>query len=286
MGIISAITHRSIGSSDLDYFIQTDAAINPGNSGGALVTMDGRLVGINAAIYSRDGGNMGIGFAVPSNMVRQVLNAVTQGKKNVAHPWLGIEGQEVTPDLAASLGLPQSSGYLVKLIDDASPAGKAGLHVGDVITEVNGHEVDDPESFRYRVATLSVGTTAEFGIVRQGQKQSVAVPMIAPPESVPRQDRRIQGQNPFAGAKIANLSPAVAVELGVSGEGRGVVVTDVQDGSNAAAIGLQPGDILVDINGVKIATMNDADAALKQSRRAWRLTINRGGSTVTMVFSG
>ncbi len=125
-GIISAVAHGAVGSSDLDYFIQTDAAINPGNSGGALVTMDGKLVGINSAIYSRDGGNLGIGFAVPSNMVRVVLNAVAQGRKNIVRPWLGIGNQEVTPELASSMNMAQPSGVLVNLRSIRQPGGQGG----------------------------------------------------------------------------------------------------------------------------------------------------------------
>ena len=197
-GIISAVAHTSLGSGDLDYFIQTDAAINPGNSGGALVTMDGKLVGINAAIYSQSGGNLGIGFAVPSNMVRVVLNAVEQGKKSITRPWLGIEGQALTPDLAASLGLTRPEGILVNDINPVSPAATAGLRKGDVIVSVDGHAVEDPEAFHYRTAMLNVGDDVRFEVFRKGQNSDIRMKLIAAPETPPRDKTVVTGQNPFA----------------------------------------------------------------------------------------
>jgi serine protease Do len=286
MGIISALTHKSVGSSDLGYFIQTDAAINPGNSGGALVTMDGKLTGINAAIYSRDGGNMGIGFAVPSNMARLLINAVTQGKEHVTHPWIGIEGQEVTQDIALSLGMTQPTGFLVKSLHPASPAVKAGLKSGDVIISVNGREVEDPEAFHYRITSMTIGSTAEIGIVRQGQKSVLHVDMIAPPEYPPRKETLVAGRNPVSGAKIANLSPAVAEEIGAVDTAHGVVVTQVKENTLAARIGLQRGDIILAVNGEKIANVDDAIAALRQTPNSWRLTLRRDGNEVTVMFGG
>ena len=286
MGIISALTHKSVGSSDLGYFIQTDAAINPGNSGGALVTMDGKLTGINAAIYSRDGGNMGIGFAIPSNMARLLMNAATQGKTRLTHPWIGIEGQGVTQDIALSLGMAQPSGYLVKSLHPASPALRAGLKSGDVIVAVNGHEVEDPETFHYRITAMPVGATADLGIVRQGQKSTLHVEMIAPPEDPPRHETWVTGQNPMAGAKIANLSPALSEELGLQGTPHGVVVTQVKEGSVASRLGLHAGDILIAINTTKIPTVADALESLQESPRNWRLTLRRNGNDITMMVGG
>jgi len=286
MGIISALTHKSIGSSDLDYFIQTDAAINPGNSGGALVTMDGKLVGINAAIFSRDGGNMGIGFAVPSNMARVMMGALTQGKSRVTHPWMGIAGQDVSQDIALSLGMTQPMGLLVKTLHSSSPAAKAGLKPGDVIVSVNGREIEDSEAFHYRISALRVNSTAELGILRKGQKYSLNVDMIAPPEEPPRNETLVTGRNPLEGAKIANLSPAVAEETGLQGVESGVVVTQVKSGGIAARVGLSPGDVLVELNGQKISTVDDALGMLKRQQSGWRLKIRRDGSEVTMMLGG
>jgi serine protease Do len=286
MGIISAMTHKSVGSSDLGYAIQTDAAINPGNSGGALVTMDGKLVGINAAIYSRDGGNMGIGFAVPSNMVRLLTNAVTQGKSHVTHPWIGIEGQEVSQDIALSLGMAQPTGFLVKSLHPASPAAKAGLKPGDVIVSVNGREVEDPEAFHYRITSLPIGSPAELGILRKGEKSTVSVEMIAPPENPPRNETLVTGRNPLTGAKIANLSPAVAEEIGLQDIQRGVVVMQVKSGTIAARVGLSEGDILVEINGEKISNVDEAIEILKEQPTGWRLKIRRGENDISVMLRG
>ncbi|MDE2029347.1 MAG: Do family serine endopeptidase [Alphaproteobacteria bacterium] len=285
MGIISALTHKAVGAGDYDYFIQTDAAINPGNSGGALVTTDGKLIGINCSIYSRDGGNMGIGFAVPSNLVRLMIEAAEAGKKNVTHPWTGIEGQDMTQDMATSLGLPQPSGFLVNTLDPGSPAAKAGLRVGDVVASVNGRVVDDLQAFRYRIATLPISSAATLGIWRHGRAYSVDVRMIAPPENTPRDERLIKGDNPISGAHIANLSPAVAEQIGLRGTTQGVVVVGVEDNTPAANIGLQKGDILAAINGSKISRVADAVAALKKDSHSWRLTVVRGGNRITMMFS-
>jgi len=285
-GIISAVAHGAVGSSDLNYFIQTDAAINPGNSGGALVTMDGKLVGINAAIYSQSGGNLGIGFAVPSNMVRVVLNAVQQGQKSIIHPWLGIDGQEITPELAASMNLAQPSGVLVNQIHSASPAGKAGLHIGDIVLSVNGKTVEDIDAFRYRIATLPVGSTADLGIMRKGQKLELHVALIAPPEDPPRDKTVVTGRNPLEGATLENISPAVIEEIGLHDIEQGVAVTSVKNGSNASHIGLHPGDVMVNINGKKIANVHDAMTNLGQSENGWRISIRRGDNVMTVMVGG
>ncbi len=285
-GIISAMTHTSVGSSDLDYFIQTDAAINPGNSGGALVTMDGKLVGINSAIYSRDGGNLGIGFAVPSNLVRVILNAVAMGQKTIIHPWLGINGQELTPALAASLNMAQPSGFLVGTINPASPVLKAGLKSGDVITSVNGRSIDDMESFRYRVSTLPIGSMASLGVIRKGEKLSIPVVLITPPENPPRDLTIVTGRNPFAGATLQNLSPAVIEETGVHDADHGVIITDVKADTPATSVNLRTGDIILSVNNIKTATVKDVMNAITQPSSGWRISIQRGSETITVMVGG
>jgi Do/DeqQ family serine protease len=282
MGIISAMAHHAVGTNQYDYFIQTDAAINPGNSGGALVTMDGKLVGVNAAIYSRDGGNMGIGFAVPANLVRSLLAAVTQGKHDVTHPWLGVEGQAVTPEIALSLGMAQPTGLLVKSINPVSPATKAGLQVGDVILSVNGRTVEDPDAFKYRIATLPLGTSAEITILHGGEKSTLHIAMVAPPEDTPRDAATVTGRNPIAGAKIANLSPAVATELGMPEDGQGVVILSVQDGTFASRLGLQAGDMLATLNGKKLENVKQTMSLLRDPVEGWRLTLRREGEDITL----
>ena len=284
-GIISAVAHGAVGSSDLDYFIQTDAAINPGNSGGALVTMDGKLVGVNTAIYSRDGGNMGIGFAVPSNMVRVVMNAVQEGRKTILRPWLGIGSQEVTPELASSMNMAQPAGVLVNSVHSDSPAAKAGLRVGDVIVAINGRAIEDAQSFHYRVATLPVGSTATFGIQRKGQKSDIPVILIAPPETPARERTTVTGNNPLAGAVIENLSPAVIEENNIHGIEHGVVITAIKDGSVVQNIGLQPGDVVVSVNGDKVSSVNDVLTFVKRETHSWRVTVQRGDNNMTIVVA-
>jgi Do/DeqQ family serine protease len=284
-GIISALARSSVDINDLNYFIQTDAPINPGNSGGALVTMDGKLVGINSAIFSRDGGNMGIGFAIPANMVRAVVEAVETGHKTVVRPWTGIEGQEITADMAASLGLSSPSGLLVKGVHSASPAKAAGLKVGDVITAVDGKAVADLSAFRYRIATMAVGSEAKLEIMRGGKKEAMSFKLIAPPEVPVRDETMVKGNNPLAGAVIANMSPALAEETGLRGVERGVVVLKVSGGA-AAGLGFRVGDVLLKINNVDVGSVKDATVALQKPAASWRLSIRRGSEVVSLMVGG
>ena len=285
-GIVSALARTSMDINDLNYFIQTDAAINPGNSGGALVTLDGKLIGINAAIYSRSGGTMGIGFAVPSNMVRSIVGSVTSGQKKMVRPWVGIEGQEVTAEIAASLNLARPAGLLVKALHPASPARESGLKIGDVIIAVNGKTIEDPEGFRYRIATLSVGGAAALDVQRQGQALHLSLKLVAPPESPPRETTKIKGRNPLSGATLANMSPAVSEETGLRGVEHGVVVLNVAENTSAAALGLQVGDVLLSINKTDIVTAGDALEALRQNSQRWHLSIRRGGEVMNVMVGG
>ena len=282
-GIISAMAHTAAGTSDFDYFIQTDAAINPGNSGGALVTMDGKLVGINSAIYSHTGGNLGIGFAVPSNLVRVVLNAVAMGQKAIVHPWLGIEGQALTPDIAASLKIAQPSGFLIKSINPASPAVKAGLRPGDLVVSVNGRMVEDIDAFRYRIATLPLGSMANLGVVRKNEKLSLPVGLAPPPENPPRDMTTVTGHNPFAGATLQNLSPAVSEETGIHDVDHGVIITEIKSDTPAAGIGLHVNDVVVGINAVSTPTVADVMTAIQQHDKGWRIAVLRGPETIMLM---
>ncbi len=284
-GIISALARTSTDINDLNYFIQTDAAINPGNSGGALVAMDGKLVGINAAIFSKSGGNMGIGFAVPSNMVRTIVAATDKGRKDVQRPWLGVKGQEVTSDMAASLGMDRPAGMLVNGIHPASPAKEAGLKIGDVVVAVNGKGVDDPAGFAYRVATLPIGGTVDVETLRNGQKLRVAMRLEPPPEKPSRDATVVKGRNPLAGTTLVNLSPAVAEEIGlrdIEAE-TGVVVAEVTENSAASELGLRPSDMVLAVNGVETASVREAVKALSAAERGWRISIRRGGNVFNLM---
>ncbi|MBL8572647.1 MAG: DegQ family serine endoprotease [Hyphomicrobiaceae bacterium] len=282
-GIVSALARTQVGISDYQFFIQTDAAINPGNSGGALVDMKGRLVGINTAIFSRSGGSIGIGFAIPVNMVKVVIESSRSGGV-VRRPWLGADLQKVTPDIADGLGLDRPRGALVAQIAESSPAAAAGLRTGDLILSVDGVTVDDPDAVNYRLATRTVGGKVALIIRRAGKDRSLELALAAAPETVPRDERSIDGYSPFGGARVINLSPAVAEELRISGGATGVAVKDVIPGSPANRVGLQKGDVVVEVNGERIATTRDLDKAAQAEPVVWRIAIQRDGRTMRMVF--
>ena len=284
-GIVSALARTQVGISDYQFFIQTDAAINPGNSGGALVDMDGRLAGINTAIFSKSGGSHGIGFAIPSNMVRLVVQAALKGGK-VQRPWLGASLQPVTSDIADSLGLDRPSGALVKDVHANGPAARAGIHAGDVIVSVDGKPVQDPQAFQYRFATKGLGGSADLSVVRKGQPVKATVALIAAVEDPPRDMRDLSGNHPLAGAKVANLSPAVAAELGLDDEGRGVVVLEVKEKTPAQRLGVQRGDVIVGINNSKVGSVAELVTALTPSRGGWRLSLERGGRLFNLNIQG
>ena len=284
-GIVSALARTEVGSSDYQFFIQTDAAINPGNSGGALINMAGKLVGINSAIYSRSGGWQGIGFAIPANMVRVVVASAKGGSKAVQRPWLGAKLQAVTPEIAESLGLKRPSGALVANVIAQGPAARAGLKAGDLIVSVDGQGVDDPNAFDYRFATQPLGGQAKLVFVRGGKEYTAAVTLeIAP--SRPRDEIAVGGRSPFTGARVANLSPALADELQLKSADSGVVMVSVPDNSIAAQFGFRPGDIIVDVNGARIEATHDLEKASEAQARSWRVTIQRGGQRIAAVFGG
>src|SRR5499427_7320393 len=284
-GIVSAVARTQVGITDYQFFIQTDAAINPGNSGGALVDLSGQLVGINTAIFSRSGGSQGIGFAIPVNMVRAVIASAQGGSAVVRRPWLGAKLQAITPEIAESLNLKRPVGALVSSVVTRSPAARAGLRTGDLVVSVDGQEVDDVNAFDYRFATKPLGGQTHIGVMRGGREIKLAVALESAPET-PRDEALIKARSPLLGAKVATLSPALADELRLDTESKGVVVTDVENGSTAQSFGLQKGDIVLAVNNAKIETTQDLLRALSQSSRLWRLTIQRGGQQISAVFSG
>jgi Do/DeqQ family serine protease len=285
-GIVSALARTQVGISDYQFFIQTDAAINPGNSGGALVNMDGKLIGINTAIFSRSGGSHGIGFAIPSNMVRLVVQAALKGGK-VQRPWLGASLQPVTPDIAESLGLAAPSGALVSNVRANGPAARAGLQAGDVVVGVDDKPVQDPHAFQYRFVTKGIGGQANLSVLRKGQKLTTTIALIAPVEDPPRDARDLGGHHPLTGCKIANLSPAVAQELGIDDDSRmGVVVLDVKDKTPAARIGVKRGDIVVAVNNEKVKSVAQLVSVLDLAGGGWRLSVERDGKVYNLAIQG
>ncbi len=288
-GIVSALARTQVGISDYQFFIQTDAAINPGNSGGALVDMQGKLVGINTAIFSRSGGNQGIGFAIPANMVKVIVQSAKGGSVSVKRPWFGARLQSVTSDIAEGLGLARPVGALVASIFEGSPAAEAGLKRSDVITAVDGIDVDDPDSFGYRFSTKGITGQVSLTILRGGKKLVFPVSLKLAPEIPARELVKIRADNatPFGGASVVNLSPAVAEELSLSNDKSGVAIIDIESGSVSEQLGFQKGDIILAINGIGVTTTLEISGLLKRGRVPfWRISMNRGGQIINTVFGG
>ncbi|RWC27641.1 DegQ family serine endoprotease [Mesorhizobium sp.] len=283
-GIVSALARSHIGVSDSSFFIQTDAAINPGNSGGALINMGGQLVGINTAIYSRSGGSIGIGFAIPSNMVRAFADAAKAGLDFFERPYIGAEFEAVTPQIAESLGMEKPTGALVSSVEATGPAAKAGLKPGDVVLQLNGKPVEGIEALDYRMATLSIGTTANFAVLTKGQQAAMDIALERAPEGMKAAEVTLHGRSPFSGAKVAELSPRLAQRLGLRTDVKGVTVVDINRDSPAADFGFQPGDIVREVNGTAIDTAATLELAAKTDTRWWRFTVERGGQIMRQVL--
>jgi Do/DeqQ family serine protease len=284
-GIISALARTQVGITDYQFFIQTDAAINPGNSGGALVDMTGRLAGVNTAIYSRSGGSQGIGFAIPANMVRVVVASAKGGGNAVKRPWLGAKLQAVTPEIAETMGLRLPTGALVANVSANSPAARAGLKLSDLIVAIDGQAVEDPNAFDYRFATHPLGGTSQIDVQRAGKTLKLTLPLEPAPDT-DRDEIVLTTRSPFQGAKVANISPAVADELHLDANTEGVVVTDLADGATAADVGFQKGDIILAVNNQKIAKTSDLAKATKESARLWRIIVVRGGQQINVTLGG
>jgi Do/DeqQ family serine protease len=285
-GIVSALARTQIGANDYGFFIQTDAAINPGNSGGALVDLNGRLIGINAAIISRSGGSMGLGFAIPVNMVKSVIAAAKGGVHSVRRPWLGATLQNVSQDIAESLGLDRPNGALVAKVVEGGPAAEAGLKRGDVITTVDEQEVDDGGGVGFRLAVRPLGGEAKLGVLRDGKRIELTLHLTAAPESPPRDPVKIKTSSPFEGATLVNISPAVIEDMSLQDASKGVVVVEVEEGSPAGALGVQKGDIVVAVNGQKIETTRDLERVAAARANGWRLVIQRGGQVIQSLIGG
>jgi Do/DeqQ family serine protease len=285
-GIVSALARTQVGVSDYGFFIQTDAAINPGNSGGALVDLDGRLIGINSAIISRSGGSLGIGFAIPVNMVKAVVAAAEHGGKAVKRPWLGASLQNLTKEIADSLGLDRPVGALVADVDEGGPAAEAGVKRGDVITAVDGQPVEDSGAVAFRIAERQLGGAAALRVLRDGKPLVLSMKLAAAPEIPPRDAIRIKSRSPFEGALVMNISPALIEEMSITTAHAGVIVADVEDSSTAAEVGLQKGDLVLSVNDAKIETTRDLEKAAASHPRYWKLAIGRGGEVIQSMFGG
>jgi len=281
-GIISALARTEVGVSDYAFFIQTDAAINRGNSGGALVDMNGALVGVNTAIFSESGGSNGVGFAIPAEMVRRVVESAVSGGTSVVRPWLGAKVQPVTQDIARSLGLARPEGVLVSELYPRAAGERAGLRQGDVILSVNGVEVHDEQGLRYQFATQRPGARVPVAIRRDGAQRTLTASAEAPPGGAP-QARELSGQHPLSGARVVTLTPATAEEAGLDPFAAGVFIQALDRRGIAARAGFQPGDIISAVNGRPVREADDLDNVLSGQAR-WVIDMERGGQRGQISF--
>jgi serine protease Do len=290
MGIVSATGRRDLrleGPEGYEDFIQTDASINPGNSGGALVNTRGELIGINTAIISNGGGgNQGIGFAVPVNMARSIMEQILKSGK-VTRGFLGVSIQEVTPDLAKAFNLPSAEGALVGDVTPDSPGAKAGLQKGDVITTLNGQKISDYHDLRLRISQTAPGTKINMDVYRNGQKMQMTAALGEFPEKTQTAENSQQGEAPaLEGVQVENLSSDIAQQLNLPPGTRGVVITRVDPDSTAAETGLQRGDIIQEVNRKAVNNVEQFRAAIRAAaNQPLLLLINRGGSSSYVVIS-
>jgi Do/DeqQ family serine protease len=283
-GIVSALARSEIARSEASVFIQTDAAINPGNSGGALVDVAGKVVGINTMIYTRSGGSVGIGFAIPSNLVKLYVDSAVAGRK-VERPWIGARLESMTREVAEGLGIERIAGAVVARVDARGPAAKAGLEAGDVVTRVDGFEVVDARSALYRMTTRGVGKTTELSVIKRGKPVVLKLALQAAPPPGPDDVRNLSGRHPFDGARVANLLPGVADELGIDAT-EGVAILSVRAGSISGRLQFQPGDVIVSVQDQKIDHVRDLESVLDTRQRLWVIGIRRGGQLLSLQVPG
>jgi len=289
MGIVSATGRGGLGIEDYEDFIQTDASINPGNSGGALINVRGELIGVNTAILSPSGGSLGIGFAVPSNMVRTVMDQIVKTGK-VTRGYIGVSVQDITPELAAAMKIPQTRGALIGDLDPKGPAAQNGLQSGDVIVEADGKAIEDSRMLRLIVGSKAPGTQLSLGVLRNGQPRNVTVKLdeLSVKETASTETPTCQkGSAPETiqsriGVAAVELTPEIAQHLKVPDDVKGVVVADVEEGSPAADSGLQLGDVVQEVNHKPVHTVADFYSQLSAARGSnpILLLLNRDGHTL------
>ena len=271
-GIISALGRSGLNIENFENFIQTDAAINSGNSGGALVNLNGELVGINTAILGPSGGNVGIGFAIPSNMMKNLTDQILEFGE-VKRGMLGVQGGEVTSELAEALGYESSKGAFVSQVVPDSAADKAGLKAGDIIVSINGKNISTFAELRAKVATLGAGKKVSIEVVRDGDKKTFDVTLGAQTENITKADNLHEG---LSGAQLANTTSSDAIQ--------GVKVTDVKKGSTAESYQLKEGDIIVGVNRQRVKNLAELRKLLEKKPNILALNIQRGDRTIYLVI--
>ncbi|MCC7497632.1 MAG: DegQ family serine endoprotease [Bryobacterales bacterium] len=289
MGIISATSRGGLGIEDYEDFIQTDAAINPGNSGGALINTRGELVGVNTAILAgRSGGNQGIGFAIPINMARHVMDQILKNGK-VIRGYIGINIQEVTPELAKAFGMKGQNGVAITGIEPDGPAANSGLQVGDVITAMNGERVQDINTFRLHVSQMAPGTSVRLGVLREnGQTKDVTVKLGELPTGKAESgggEGEGGEQTTLSGVTVDRLTAQMIQRLGVPAGTKGVVVTNIDPASAASGSGLQQGDVIQSINRQPVTSVADYNRLIRQvGKKPVLLRVARGEGSLFIVI--
>ncbi len=298
LGIISALGRGNVGIADYEDFIQTDAAINPGNSGGALVNMNGDLIGINTAIFSRTGGSEGVGFAIPSSIALDIVDSLQRTGK-VVRGWMGVAIQEITPALAKSFKLPEDrKGILISDVNENGPSHAAGVKRGDVVVAFNGKEILSVSQLRNLVARTIVGKEAQVTVLRDGKEQIIAVKvaerpsdeLLAKKEPAPPKE---QGEtikppdNVLASLRVQALDNAVMSQLNISAKTTGVVIASVEPGGQAEAAGLQRGDVIQEVNREPVKTMDDYQQAVSKIKKEDLavLLVNRQGNSLFVAVN-
>jgi serine protease Do len=290
MGIVSAVGRASMGIAEYEDFIQTDAAINPGNSGGALVNVRGELVGINTAIFSQSGGNMGIGFAVPSNLARSIMDQLVKSGK-VVRGWLGVAIQELTPELASQFGLAETKGVLVSDVMDDSPAKKAGFERADVITEYDGKPMDSPTHLRNAVAQTPIGRKVPIKVIRDKKTKTIEVTIVEQPKSLGQPGSEDNGESTaptgvLSDLDVRELTEELAARYGIKPSERGVVIVRVRPGSTADETGVREGDLVLEVNRKPVNSIKTYERAVSglAKDQAVLLLLKRKGQTIYLTL--
>ncbi len=282
-GIISGLARTGTATGNArGYFIQTDAAINPGNSGGALIDVNGDLIGINTSILTRSGGSNGIGFAIPANLVAEFLRQAQSGNESFVSPWAGMAGQHMSADIAESLGMAIPLGVVISDLHELSPLAEAGLRVGDVVTHVDGDEVNSPAEMKFRMAVAGVGGKSVLTRLRGEDRSDIEVALIKPPETPAADETTLDEDTVMPGLIVSGVNPAVIVKLGLSLSQTGVVVVDPNRYGGRA--GLRVGDVVKGINGTRTETPEDIVQALTDPGRRVQMEIERGSRLISLRF--